>query len=472
LLRLPFQNQGVEFMRILLIHQVFASPEQAGGTRHFELLSRLVQSRNQATVVASNLSYLSGKQFVSDKQWVTEQNIEGIRVLRAYTYPSLHRSFVWRVVSFLSFMVTAAWAGWKAGKVDVVMGTSPPLTQPLSAWLIAVLRRRPFLLEIRDLWPEFAIDMGVLKNPFLIWVARRLEMFLYRRATHLLVNSPAYRDYLISKGMPAAKVSLVANGVDPAMFDPAADGRSIRKEFGLEGKFVVLYAGALGKANDIDTLLDAADLVRHEPQIHFLLAGDGKERPNLEAKAKQLQLSNVTFTGALPKHRMPEVLASADVCVAILLNIPMFTTPYPNKVFDYMAAGRPIVLGIDGVIRKVVEAADGGIFSPPGDAQSLAAAIQKLHSDPQAARQMGHRARDYVVKYFNRDRQADQFATLVSRLVNGIFDNPVDSQSTQEVPIQEPPASDEDSLQPALAATEQVDSLSPSAALFRRTVDS
>ncbi|HEY2827930.1 MAG TPA: glycosyltransferase family 4 protein, partial [Pirellulales bacterium] len=260
-------------MHVLLIHQVFSSPSEAGGTRHFELLSRLARSGHRATVVASNLSYLSGQSLVGGSKWITEQNSHGIRILRAYTYPTLHRSFVWRVVSFLSFMVTAVWAGWKAGKVDVVMGTSPPLTQPLSAWLIAVLRRRPFLLEIRDLWPEFAIDMGVMRSPVLIWVARRLEMFLYRRASHLLVNSPAYRDYLVSKGVRPEKVSLVANGVDPTLYDPAAEGSTVREEFRLQGKFVVLYAGALGMANDIGTLLDAADLVRDQPDIHFLLAG-------------------------------------------------------------------------------------------------------------------------------------------------------------------------------------------------------
>src|SRR5262249_19159679 len=152
-----------------------------------------------------------------------------------------------------------------------------------------------------------------------------------------------------------AKVSLVANGVDPNMFDPAADGRSVREEYGLNDNYVVLYAGALGMANDLGTLLDAANQLRDQSDIHFLLAGDGKERVKLEARAAQLALKNVTFTGALPKSRMPEVLAAADVCVALLQNIPMFTTTYPNKVFDYMAAGRPTMLGIDGVIRKVMD---------------------------------------------------------------------------------------------------------------------
>ncbi len=260
-------------MRILLIHQVFVSPEEPGGTRHFELMSRLVQSGHQATVVASNLSYVTGKEYVSGKRWVTEQRLQGIRVLRAYTYPSLHRSFTWRAVSFLSFMCTSFWAGWKAGKVDLVMGTSPPLFQCLSAWLIACLRRRPFVLEIRDLWPEFGIDLGILKNPILIWIARRVEMFLYRRATHFLVNSPAYRDYLITKGVPRRKISFIANGVDPNLFRPDIDGRELRREFGVDGKFVVTYAGALAISYDIDTILRRRRRIQRCARHPFLNCG-------------------------------------------------------------------------------------------------------------------------------------------------------------------------------------------------------
>ena len=354
-------------MHVLLIHQTFVSPEEAGGTRHFELMSRVVQSGHKATIVASNLDYLSGKKCVEGDQLVTEQHIQGIRVLRAYTYPSLHRSFIWRVISFLSFMVTATWAGWKAGKVDLVMGTSPPLFQSISAWLIACLRRRPLLLEIRDLWPEFGIDLGIIKNPIVIWLARRLEMFLYRRATHMLVNSPAYRDYLISKGVPRKKISFIANGVDPAAFHPGVDGRALRKEFGLEGKFIVTYAGALGVSNDIGTLLKAAAEISRSSGCSFF-AGRRRERApesGIACRRDETYQRDV-HRERCPKRRMPEVLAASDVCVAILKNIKMFTTTYPNKVFDYMAAGRPTVLAIDGVIRQVVEAAEGGIFVPPG----------------------------------------------------------------------------------------------------------
>lgn len=404
--------------RILLIHQAFVSPDEAGGTRHFEFARHLVRQGLDFVIVASNLNYLTGQRVVEGKGLVKEETIDNVRVLRAYTYPSLHRSFIWRIVSFLSFMITSVWAALRAGPVDLVVGTSPPIFQAVSAWLVAFLRRRPFLLEVRDLWPEFAIDMGVLTNPILISLSRWLERFSYARANHIVVNSPAYRDYLLTKGISPAKITLIPNGVDARMFLPEADGQAIREHFNLDGKFVVTYAGALGMANDISTILRAADQLRDNHDIHFLLVGDGKERAKLEAHARELQLPNVTFAGSHPKASMPGFLAASDACVATLQDIPMFRTTYPNKVFDYMAAGRPTILAINGVIREVVEAADGGIFVPPGNPSALADAIRKLSADRECAQTMGNAARRYVVELFDRQQQATAFEELVRRLVD------------------------------------------------------
>lgn len=320
------------------------------------------------------------------------------------------------MVAFLSFMLASLWAGLRAGPVDLVMGTTPPIFQTISAWLVARLRRRPFLLEVRDLWPEFIIDMGALKNPWIIAMSRWLERFLYARASHILVNSPAYRDYLINKGITAGKIALIPNGVDASMFDPQAQGSEIRHRYNLDGKFVVTYAGALGLANDIPTILRAAAHLRDEENICFLLVGDGKERKTLERMAQQLALSNVIFTGVQPKSTMPAFLAASDACVATLKDIPMFRTTYPNKVFDYMAAGRPTILAIDGVIRAVIEDAQGGVFVPPGDATALATAIKALSDNPARAQSMGRAARDYVVSHFDRQQQADAFVELVDQM--------------------------------------------------------
>lgn len=407
-------------MHILLIHQAFVGPNEAGGTRHYELAQHAIKNGHRCTIVASDISYLTGQPAIQKTGLVSEQDCNGVRVLRTYTYPALHRSFIWRIVSFLSFMCTSIWAGLRAGPVDLVMGTSPPIFQAVSAWLVALLRRKPFLLEIRDLWPEFAIDMGVLKNPVLIWLSWRLERFLYAQATHLLVNSPAYREYLINKGIPATKISLIANGVDPDMFTPDANGQTIRQRWHLEDHFVVTYAGALGLANDIPVVLQAAAQLQDHDQIRFLIVGDGKERAGLEAQAQQLRLANVIFTGSQPKSEIPAILAASDACLAILQNIPLFRTTYPNKVFDYMAAERPIILAIDGVIREVIEAANGGVSVPPGDATALAQAVLSLSHDREKARNMGKSARTYVVEHFNRHHQAEQFVTLVQEVVHAV----------------------------------------------------
>src|SRR2546423_9301237 len=221
-------------------------------------------------------------------------------------------------------------AALRVGKIDLVMGPSPPIFQALSAWCVAFLRRRPFLLEIRDLWPDFPIELGILRNRFLIACSRGLERFLYWRATHLLVNSPAYRDYLITKGVAPAKITLIPNGVAPEMFHPDESGDQFRRTHGLSEKFLVTYAGALGISNDIPTILRAAERLHNHPEIHFALVGDGKERLALEQQSRDLGLANVTFVAALPKSAMAEVLAASDICVATLRDIPMFRTTYPN----------------------------------------------------------------------------------------------------------------------------------------------
>ena len=404
-------------MKVLLIHQTFVSTEQAGGTRHFELAGHCERQGIEFTIVTSNLTYLTGKDASGSRGLVTEERQGPVRILRAWTLATLHKSFVWRVFSFLSFMVTSVWAGLKAGPVDLVMGTSPPIFQALSSLLVAKLRRKPFLFEVRDLWPEFAIDIGILKNPLLISIARGLERFLYWQSDFLMVNSPAYRTYLVEKkGIAPEKVTLVANGVDPKMFDPESRGESFRRQWSLGDHFVATYAGAIGMANDIPNLLNAAAQLKDSAQIKILLVGAGKELEKMMKHSEEQNLDNVIFTGAVPKSEIPEVLAASDACIATLKDIPMFKPTYPNKVFDYMAAGRPTVLGIDGVIREVIEDSQAGIFVAPGNPDQLANAIRRLADDREECRAMGCRAREGVIRKFDRSTQAEKFAQLLKEV--------------------------------------------------------
>lgn len=404
-------------MKILLINQAFVSPDEPGHTRHFEMAQYLRNHGHELVIVASDLNYQTGQRTVERTGLFAEQVIDGVRILRAYIYPTLHRSYFWRIISFFSFMFSSVWTALAVKDADLIMGTTPPIFQAVSAWLVASLRGKPFLLEVRDLWPEFGVSMGVLKNPILIVLARWLENFLYARATHILVNSPAYKEYMLGKGVPENKVTYIPYGTDVDMFNPDVDGSSVRKKIGLEDKFVVLYAGALGQANDIDTILRAAERLKHETQIRIVLFGDGKERARLESESERMKLTNVIFAGVCPKKEMPLVIASADVCLAILQDVRMFRTTYPNKVFDYMASARATVLVIDGVVRDVIESSDGGVFVQPGNDEQLAETILELSKDSQRVKQMGVNARAYLVKHLDRRDKLNDTLKLLESLV-------------------------------------------------------
>jgi len=399
-------------MHILLIHQAFASLDEPGGTRHHELARYLAARGHRVTVITSPVSYLTGTSpAASGRRGSDLYEEQGVTIQRVYTYSALHRSFFHRVISFFSFMLSSLWAGLRVQGVDLVWGTSPPIFQGMTAWLLARWKRVPFLFEVRDLWPTFAVAVGVLRQPVLIRASEWLERFLYRHADRLVVNSPGFIEHVKRRG--GRRVELVPNGADTAMFDPSLDGADFRRQHSLVGKFVALYAGAHGMSNDLDVLLEAAKRLQDRPEIRIVLLGDGKEKPALQARAAEKGLQNVLFISPMPKTSMPHALAAADACIAILKPIELYKTVYPNKVFDYMAAGRPVILAIDGVIRQVVETAGAGIAVPPGDPEAIAQAICSLVGDPQAGRQMGERGRTYVEAHFDRARLADELLKVI-----------------------------------------------------------
>jgi len=401
-------------MHILLIHQAFAALDEAGGTRHHEFARAFARSGHRVTVITGQTSYLTGARRPS-RRWIErEQDDLGVEILRCRSLAGWHASFLQRMVNFIAFMLLSFLAGLRVGQVDLVWGTTPPIFQAVSAALLARMKRVPFLLEVRDLWPYFAIEVGVLTNPLLINLSERLERWLYRRADSLVVNSPGFVEHVQARG--AARVEVVPNGADPRMFIEQPASHPLRSTLGLAGQFVVLYAGAHGMSNDLGVVLQAAELLRPEAGIQFVLLGDGKEKPALLNRAQEMALDNVYFVPSVPKREIPAWLADADACLAILRAVPAYKTTYPNKVFDYMAAGRPVVLAIDGAIRQVVEEAGAGVFVPPGDAAALARAVLELAQDRARGRRMGTAGRAYVAEHFSRDRLAGQMLDVMLAL--------------------------------------------------------
>ncbi len=400
-------------MHILIIHQAFSSLEDAGGTRHYEMALYLRQQGHQVTIIASPVNYLTGKS-TGRTRWIERQvDDNGIVILRAFTYAAWHRSFFHRVITFISFMVSSFFAALSVRKVDFIWGTSPPIFQGATAWLSARLKGATFLFEVRDLWPEFAIAVGVLKNPVIIRLSRWLEKFLYSHADQVIVNSPGFIDYVTERG--AKGVRLIPNGADPDMF-ASTNGNELKKEWGLTEKKIVLYAGAHGISNDLNVVLEAAAILRERQDVVFVFIGDGKEKGNLVSRAEELELKNVRFMPPAKKNDIPDVFSAATVCLAILKPLEWYKTTYPNKVFDAMAAGKPVILCIDGVIRRLVEDANAGVFSEPGNPSALAETILQVVDDPKKCEVMGKNGLAIINKDYSRKQIADQFLALLEEM--------------------------------------------------------
>lgn len=399
-------------MHILLIHQAFAALDEPGGTRHHELARYLADKNHRVSIIASPVSYLTGDDQSSFP--IKDDKNGSICIYRTYTYAALHKSFFHRLISFFSFMISSFFKALSVKKVDLVWGTTPPIFQSFTAWLIARIKRAPFLLEVRDLWPEFAIAVGVLKNPLLIRMSFWLEKFLYCHADRIVVNSPGFVEHVANKG--GKNIEIIPNGADVDLFE-VFGAQQARNILGWDEKFTVLYAGAHGLSNDLDVILESAKELSINPEIQFVFVGDGKEKSGLTEKAKIMGLTNVHFLPPVSKKKIGGTLSAADACIAILKPIEMYKTTYPNKVFDYMAAAKPVILSIDGAIRKVIESADCGIFCAPGDPHAIVDAVNFLYNNQNRSRQMGLNGRKYLKEYFDREQIAGKLAGLLEEMV-------------------------------------------------------
>jgi len=399
-------------MHILLIHEIFVTPDEGGGTRHYELARYLTQMGHRVTVIASNVDYLSGQ-----KKLKRREIKEGIEIIYSRTLSSVHKNFIYRALAFVSFSISSFFDALRIKNVDIIWGTSPPLFQTLTSMMVASLKRKPFVFEVRDLWLDFAKELKVVNNHFILSFLKRLETILYKKANKIIVNSPGFIPF-IEKKINKDKISLIPNGVITREFEVEGERvENFRKNLDLEDKFIVMYVGNVGVANDIDCIIESAEILRDYDDITFLIVGGGIKKKELIEYAKQKGLNNVIFLNPFPKREIPTVISSADVCLATLKNTPLFKTVYPNKVFDYMASGKPTILAIDGVIREVIEKAEGGIFVPPGDSKGLAEAILTYYNNRELISIHGRNARDYVKKYFERENIARELEKCLKEVI-------------------------------------------------------
>lgn len=408
-------------MRILVIHQYYLAPGQAGGSRFNEFARLWREAGHDVVVVAGTVHYATGEAPPELRgSWLTHREEEGVDVWRCRVPQTSGRGYAGRMMAFAGFTLSSIPAILRAGRPDVVIATSPPLTNVLGGWIGARWHGVPWIFEVRDLWPESAITTGVLRrNAWLTGMLFRLERFAAASAARIVVLTPAFRDDMVLRGLAASeKISLVPNGADLDRFWPEPRDNALRRQHGWGDRFVALYAGAHGRANALQQLVETAELLRHRNDILIALVGDGPERSQLEADVARRRLTNIQFLGPQDKKLMPAFVNGSDAGLAVLQRNATFLTVYPNKVFDYMACARPTVLAIDGVARRLVcDEANAGLFAEPEDAPAIARAIERLVDEPALGAVLGGNGRQWVVAHASRAVLAARYLEVLTGLV-------------------------------------------------------
>lgn len=410
-------------MKILVIHQYYLVAGQPGGSRFNEFARLWSEAGHDVTVIAGTVNYASGETPEQYRgRWITVENDERVTVIRCHVPSTYGKGYLGRMWAFFGFTLSSVTGLIRAGRPDVIIATSPPLITAIPGWIGSRFRRRriPWIFEMRDLWPESAITTGVLrKGSLLTKVLYALERAASRRADLVNVLTPAFREDLVRRRLAGSdKIVFVPNGADVSFFFPAPPSNSVRERLGWGQKFVVMYAGAHGRANALTQLLDAAQHLSDRSDIVIASVGDGPERKELESAAQRRGLANIMFHGSVPKVEMPEITNAADVGAAVLQNNPTFATVYPNKVFDYMACEKPTLLAIDGVARKLVcDDAKAGVFARPEDGADIAEKIRWLADNREERLGMGRRGRQWVVENATREALAARYLEIMSELV-------------------------------------------------------
>lgn len=408
-------------MRILVLHQYFLGENDPGGSRFNQFARRWTEKGHQVTVLAQTVNYNTGaaSEKYRGRLYTEETSSDGIRVLRCYVPMICARNYGGRFWGYIVFVFTSLLAAiLRAGPQDIIVATSPPLTIGIAAYALSRLKGIPYVFEVRDLWPEFAIEIGALKNPWLIRMAYALEAFIYRHAARINVLTPAFREHLLShKDIPDQKLVHIPNGADFDLLGPGAQDNPVRRHYGWGDRFVIMYTGAHGVANDLWQVLKTAEILRDDNSILFVLVGDGNERMALAESASRKGLANLQLIGPQPKRRMAEFINSADACLAVLRKIEGFKTVYPNKVFDYMTCGKPVIVTIDGEARRLVEDAGAGFYAEADNPEALRDAILALQRDPVLCRRLGENGLAYVRRYFDRRALADEYERVLRATV-------------------------------------------------------
>ena len=425
-------------MRILFLSHYFPPEVNAPASRTYEHCKQWVKDGHDVTVVTCAPNHPQGEVYEGYKNRLYQRDEkDGVKVIRLWTYVTANEGFVKRTLNYVSYMIAAIVAIPFLPKTDVVLSTSPQFFNGLAGYMVSRLKRAPWVLEIRDLWPESILAVGAIKNKKVIRFLEYLEMFAYRKADRIVPVTDAFKAYMLEKGVSADKIEVIKNGVDldfykvssvdssgSVSFRAAQNEKNGIHDIGtglttldvLKDKFVASYVGTHGMAHHLETVLEAATELKEYEDIVFLLVGSGAERDKLLGLRDEMQLDNVVMLGQQPKDMMPILWQVSDVSLVLLKKSDLFKTVIPSKIFESMAMKKPILLGVEGEVKTIIESANSGICIEPENADQLVKAVLRLYEDQPFRDQLGDNGRQHVETYFDRKVLAKRYLSILEQL--------------------------------------------------------
>jgi len=411
-------------MKILYVSQYFPPEMGAPAGRAAELSRFWVEDGHEVTVLTGFPNHPTGvvpseyrRKF---RRLVSRENLDGVNVVRTWLFPFPNRKAYERMLNYSSFCVSSATTGIFLDQPDLVIATSPQLLVGLSGWWLARWKQVPFVFEVRDLWPESLTAVGMSSGNSLLYRSlARIAGFLYRNCDRVVVVTPAFKDYLVEHWrVPEEKILVVENGVDVSLYRKLPASIALRRELGAEEKFIVSYIGTMGNAHGLETLLEAAALLRERaPEVLFLLVGEGADKERIVSFARSCKLNNLRFVGQQPREKIPAYISASDACLVLLKRSDVFKTVLPTKMLEFMACARPVILGVDGYARKVMEQANAGIFIQPENPTELVEAVVRLAADPGLRETLGRNGRQHVLQHFSRQHTARTYLDILHDLL-------------------------------------------------------
>ncbi|MFZ0731384.1 MAG: glycosyltransferase family 4 protein [Candidatus Sulfotelmatobacter sp.] len=405
-------------MKILYLSQYFLPEMGAPAARASELARHWARAGHKVYVLTGFPNHPTG---VVPPEWrsrlrrlIFHEQLDGVDIFRTWLWPLPNRRAHERMRNYASFFVSAALRGLTLPRPDVIIASSPQLLVGLSGWWLAFARQIPFVFEVRDLWPESLVAVGAgTEGSLLHTVLGKVAGFLYQRANLVVVVTPAFKDHLIERWrVPSEKIAIVENGVETNLFAPASTDTilTVRRQLGAEPKYLVCYIGTMGMAHGLETLLAAAEQLRNtHPQVLFLLIGEGAEKERIQSLAQSRSLANVQFLDQQPREKIPALICASNACLVLLKKTDVFKTVIPTKMLEFMACARPVILGVEGQARQIVEDSAAGLVIEPENAEALAAAIDRLIANPALGPALGQKGREYIVKNFSRAATAEKY---------------------------------------------------------------